>query len=106
MRNRNSWIFSGFPQIFNHSTLFRTGFPPKTEKAKAATAPAYRASGTFTASTGSITPPYPASMVANDVCLLVVTSENQAISLKTANGFVQIPTWSPQYAGTAATNPA
>ncbi len=44
-------------------------------------------------------------MVANDVCLLAVESENEAISLTTANGFVQVPTWSPQFAGTAATNP-
>jgi len=67
--------------------------------------PSYRASGTFTASTGAITVPYPASMQAGDVCLLVVTSENQPISLTTANGFVEVP-WSPQYAGTAATDPA
>lgn len=71
-----------------------------------AQAAGYRASGTFTAGGGAITPPYPASMAANDVCLLVVESENQAISLTTANGFVQVPTWSPQFAGTAATNPA
>ncbi len=72
---------------------------------EAQAAPAYRASGTFTAGTGAITPPYPASMAANDVCLLVVESENQAISLTTANGFAEVPTWSPQFAGTAATDP-
>ncbi len=92
------WIFSGWPQVFN--------FPPKIQKAQAAIGlPAYRASGTFTAGTGAITPPYPASMLANDVCLLAVSSENEAITLTTANGFVQVPTWSPQSAGTAATNP-
>jgi aspartate 1-decarboxylase len=68
--------------------------------------PSYRASGTFTALTGAITPPYPATMAAYDVCLLAVESENQAISLTTANGFVEVPTWSPQSAGTPATNPA
>lgn len=68
--------------------------------------PAYRASGAFTAGTGAITPPYPAGMVANDVCLLAVESENQAIALTTANGFVQVPAWSPQSAGTAAVDPA
>lgn len=95
----SGWIFSGFPQIFN--------LPPKIQEAKAqAPIPAYRASGTFTAGTGSITPPYPAGMAANDVCLLVAESENQAITLTTANGFVEVPTWSPQFAGTAATNPA
>lgn len=67
--------------------------------------PIYRASGTFTAGTGAITPPYPAGMTAGDVCLLVVESENQAISLSSAQGFAQVP-WSPQSAGTAATNPA
>src|SRR3989338_10866506 len=70
-----------------------------------AAAPAYRASGTFTAGTGAITVPYPASMLANDVCMLAVESENQNIALTTANGFVQVPTWSPQSAGTAAVNP-
>lgn len=69
------------------------------------TPPTYNGSGTFTANTVAITPPYPASMQAGDVCLLVVTSENQAISLSSAQGFVQVP-WSPQYAGTAASNPA
>ena len=72
---------------------------------EAQAAPVYRASGTFTAGGAAITPPYPAGMVANDVCLLAVESENQAISLTTANGFVEVPTWSPQFAGTAATNP-
>ena len=73
---------------------------------EARAAVAYRASGTFTSSTFTITPPYPGSMQANDVCLLVIESENQAISLSSAQGFVQVPTWSPQSAGTAATNPA
>jgi hypothetical protein len=68
--------------------------------------PLYRASGTFTSGTGAITPPYPASMQSNDVCLLVVSSENQAITLTTANGFAELTSWSPQSAGTAATDPA
>lgn len=88
-----AWVFSGWPTVIQ-------------EARATAPVPAYRASGTFTAGTGSITPPYPAGMAANDICLLVVTSENQAISLTTANGFVEIPTWSPQSAGTAATDPA
>jgi len=65
----------------------------------------YRASGNFTSSTFQITPPYPAGMQANDVCLLVVESENQAISLSSAQGFAEVP-WSPQSAGTAGNNPA
>lgn len=76
------------------------------EEAFAAGPPAYRASGTFTDAITTITPPYPASMAANDVCLLAVESENEPISLTTANGFVEVPTWSPQFAGTAAVNPA
>lgn len=93
----SGWIFAGWPQIFD--------FPPKVQEASAAI-PGYRSSGTFTAGTGAITPPYPADMAANDVCLLAVSSENQAITLTTANGFVAVPTWSPQGAGTAATDPA
>jgi hypothetical protein len=69
-------------------------------------AAAYRSSGTFTnGTTGAITPPYPADMAANDICLLAVSSENHAISLSSAQGFAEIPTWSPQYAGTAGSNP-
>ncbi len=85
------WFLTGWPVIWQNPRI-----PPKIKEARAtAPIPAYRASGTFTAGTGAITPPYPASMVANDVCLLAVTSENQAITLTTANGFVEIPTWSP-----------
>ena len=51
--------------------------------------PAYKASGTFTASTGGLTPTLPTAGNApalNDIGLCVVESENQAISLGTANG--------------------
>jgi hypothetical protein len=70
---------------------------------------AYRASGTFTSwVNGNTAVPYPATMAADDVCLLVVESENQAITLTTANGFVEVLPWSPQFAGIGAppTNPA
>jgi len=73
---------------------------------EAQAAVAYRASGTFTSNTNAITPPYPGSMQANDVCLLVVESENEVISLSSAQGFLELSAWSPQSAGTAATNPA
>ncbi len=77
----------------------------KIKEALAAPAiPSYRSSGTFTKGAGAITPPYPTGMAANDICLLVAESENEAISLSTANGFVEV-TNSPQFAGTAATNP-
>lgn len=95
------WFLEGWPPVWQHPQI-----PPKIKEALAtAPIPAYRASGTFTAGTGAITPPYPASMQANDICLLAVTSENQAITLTTANGFAEIPTWSPQSAGTAAIDP-
>jgi len=31
------WIFSGFPQIFNPSTLSRTGFPPEIQETNLST---------------------------------------------------------------------
>lgn len=96
-----SWFFGGWPSVWQNPQI-----PPKIKEAHAtAPIPAFRASGTFTAATGAITPPYPASMQANDICLLAATSENQAISLSSAQGFAEVPTWSPQSAGTAATNP-
>lgn len=67
--------------------------------------PAYRSSGTFTNSAGAVAIPYPGDMAANDVCLLAVESENEAISLSSAQGFAEITAYSPQSAGTAATNP-
>jgi len=94
------WIFSGWPQIFN--------FPPKIQYAQAAV-PTYKGSGTFTAvTTAAMTPPYPTgglAPAANDICLLVIETENQAISLSSAQGFVEASS-SPQFAGTAATDPA
>ncbi len=66
---------------------------------------AYRSSGSFTGSGNACTAPMPAGVVAGDVLLLVVESENEAISLSTPNGFVEV-TNSPQFAGTALTEPA
>lgn len=92
------WIFSSLPQVFNLSSII--------QKALAATPlPTYDASGTGVGGVGAVTPTYPASMLANDVCLLIAQSENQAITLSTANGFVEV-TDSPQFAGTAAVDPA
>jgi hypothetical protein len=71
--------------------------------------PAYKASGTFTVSTTSITPPYPtagSAPVAGDIALLVVESENQTISLTTANGFVEIGAQANKAAGSAGVDPA
>ena len=66
--------------------------------------PTYVTSGTFTAASGTCTPNMP-SVSASDVLLAVGESENETISLSTANGFAEV-TGSPQGAGTAATNPA
>jgi hypothetical protein len=96
-----SWLFTGFPQIWQNPRI-----PPEIEEAQAASPiPTYVGSGTFTIGTGAITPPFPSGTQANDVCLLVAESENQAISLSSAQGFAELPS-SPQYAGTAATSPA
>src|SRR3989338_7802382 len=48
------WIFSGWPVIWQNPRI-----PPQIKKVLAAL-PGYRSSGTFTAGTGAITPPYPA----------------------------------------------
>lgn len=69
---------------------------------------AYKASGTFTAGIAAVTPPYPTAgnaPVAGDVALLVITSENEAISLTTANGFALLGSATSKAAGTAATDP-
>lgn len=68
--------------------------------------PAYRSNSglTSTATTCSV-PTMPSGMAVNDVVLFVAESENEAISLGTANGYVEV-TNSPQSAGTAAANPA
>jgi len=71
--------------------------------------PPFKAAGTFTAGTGAITPPYPAAPndpVAGDIALLVCESENQAISLSSAQGFVELGAQANKAAGTAATDPA
>jgi hypothetical protein len=95
------WIFSGFPQIWQNPRI-----PSKIQEAQAASPiPTYVGSGTFTIGTGAITPPFPSGTQAGDVCLLVAESENQAISLSSAQGFAELPS-SPQYAGPAGTSPA
>jgi len=69
----------------------------------------FKAAGTFTTGSSAITPPYPGAPndpVANDIAILVVESENQAISLTTANGFVELGAQANKAAGTAAVNPA
>ena len=67
--------------------------------------PTFFGAGTLTTGTAAITPPFPAGTLANDVACLVVQSENQAITLSAAQGFVEVLN-SPQSAGTAGANPA
>ena len=68
--------------------------------------PTYVGSGTFTTGTGAITPPFHASTAIDDIALLVVESENQAISLSAAQGFVEVGVQATKSAGTGGTNPA
>ena len=60
----------------------------------------FEAAGTFVAGTGAVTPGMPAGIQANDILILFVETANQAASLSTANGFVQVGT--PAGTGTAA----
>lgn len=63
--------------------------------------PTYVGSGTFGASTGTLTPAWPAqARQADDIALLVVESENQTISLSDAQSFVEVAN-SPQGTGSA-----
>lgn len=62
---------------------------------------AYNAIGSSVAGTSAITVVWP-THAAGDVALLIVQSANEAISLSSANGFVEVAN-SPQGTGTAAT---
>ena len=73
--------------------------------------PTFKAAGTFTAGTGNITPPYPASPnapVANDIAILVVESENEGIAFVDLEdrGFVELGSQANKAAGTSGVNPA
>ena len=71
--------------------------------------PTFKAAGTFAASTGAITPPYPGdpnAPVAGDIAILVCESENEAISLATPNGFVELGLQANKAAGTGGVDPA
>jgi hypothetical protein len=68
--------------------------------------PTYFGAGAISASATAITPAFPASTLADDIALLVLETENQAISLATANGFAELGVQANKAAGTAATDPA
>lgn len=71
-------------------------------------APSFKAAGALFASAAGGTVNFPTSgnaPVADDVAFLLVQSENQVISLTTANGFVELSTQASMAAGTAATDP-
>ena len=92
----------------NQATAYSPGVITITGSSSTNT-PTFKAAGTFTFGTGAITPPYPTggnAPAANDIALLIVTSENQPISLTTANGFVEMGAQTNKAAGTAATDPA
>lgn len=66
--------------------------------------PAFKAVGTFVGSASTASPGIPAGTVANDILLLFVESENESISLSTAEGFAEVPTQAGQ--GTAGATTA
>jgi len=68
--------------------------------------PTYFKSGAYAASTSAPTCAWPTLTQADDIAILVVESENQAISLTTANGFVQLGDQANKAAGAATTDPA
>jgi len=69
-----AWIFSGWPQIFNPSTLFRTGFPPKIQEAQAATAgPSFPTSGVNDTSIGITAWTAPGNVTASENTRATVT---------------------------------
>jgi alpha-tubulin suppressor-like RCC1 family protein len=70
-----------------------------TPVAPLAAAPVFQAAGTAVSGTTSVSPTWPAHQ-SGDVALLIVESANQAISLSTPAGFVEIA-GSPQGTGTA-----
>jgi len=71
--------------------------------------PTFKAAGVFTQGNSTITPPYPVAPnapVANDIAILVCESENEPISLTTAQGFVELGAQANKAAGTAVIDPA
>ena len=69
------------------------------QAATGATPATYQAAGTVVSGTGAISPAWPAHQ-AGDVALLIVETANQAVSLSTPAGFVEV-TNSPRGTGTA-----
>jgi len=84
------WIFSGWPEVLNTSTLFRTGFPPRIQQVRAATAgPSFPTSGVNDTSIGVTAWTAPGNVTASDntsatVALAKNTGVSQAIK---ATGF-------------------
>ena len=84
------WIFSGWPRIWPLGELGVNTFrlPPEIQEAQAAAA--FRAAGLTVTGVGAITPAPDASHQTNDVELLFVETENEASTLTTAAGFVEL----------------
>mgnify|MGYP001557973030 FL=1 len=68
----SSWIFSGWPQIFD--------FPPKIPQTLAAL-PTFVAAGAVTKAAGAITPGMPSGVLTNDVLLLFIETQDQSITV-------------------------
>lgn len=90
------WIFSGWPKIFNFDDF---SFPPKMEKARASIMPVFQAAGTVQGGTGALTVPWP-SHQANDIGLLVIETDNNAVTLGANAANWTTVTNSPQGTGT------
>jgi len=67
-------------------------------KKASAAPPTYQGKGTFTSGAGALSVPVPAGYQDNDIFILFVESENQAIA--TPSGWTQVAN-SPQFTGTA-----
>jgi len=71
--------------------------------------PTFKASGVYVYGTGALSVPLPTAPnapVAGDIAIVVVESENQAISLSFAAGFVELGAQANKAAGTGGVNPA
>ncbi len=66
--------------------------------------PQFKAAGTFQGSASTATPGIPAGTVADDILLLFVESENENITLSTANGFAEVGTQAGQGTAGGATS--
>ena len=97
-QNETGWSGTGsaIPTITTTVPTFQAA---GTAVSGAAAAPTYQAAGTAVSGTGAVTPTWPTHQAGDIALLFVEAAGGDAISLTTANGFVQVPN-SPQATGT------